>query len=264
MALYFNSEALPPLAGEYIAWCDGMGTGQALGSSLHRAANFIFKIHRAFSNALSKMPQGHSVRIYPLMDGMYITTPNRRHFQQVLRDALCDLADEFIHTNYFFHRFMVRGGIAYGATTHGSDISEDAFMHGIGTHREAANRQTFCDSHLNESRSRLILGAGMVPAYSSESLAPPFGFHVDDSALSTPQLVDSLDKGFHSKLWRWWAPNHASTGIAQGLWPVLQAHYEEATRRAREIGYPKESIQKHRDLALEYFRESQPPHPEHG
>lgn len=259
MALYFNSEFLPPIKGEYLAWCDGMGTGQALGSSLHRAGNFIFKIHRAFWNAMGRLPDGHGVRIYPVMDGMYLTTPNRKRFQQVLRDALSDLASEFVATRDFFHRFLVRGGIAYGATMHGSDVSEDAFVRGIGTAHEEANRQDFRDSHLNRSRDRLLLGAAMVPAYAAESLAPPFGFYVDDSALSIPQLVDPLDKGFHSKFWRWWAPNHPSTAITRQLWPVLWAQFGEADRRAREIGYPKESIQKHRDLALEYFREFESP-----
>jgi hypothetical protein len=257
MALYFNSEFLPPLKGEYIAWCDGMGTGQALGSSLPRAANFIFKIHRAFSNALDPLPRGHAVRIYPLMDGMYVTTPDRRHFRQVLCTALCELAEEFINTKQFFHRFMVRGGIAFGATMHGSDVGEDAFVHGIGTPHETANRETFLLSHLNQSRSQLLLGAGMVPAYSAEALAPPFGFYVDDSALSIPQLVDPFDKGFHSKLWRWWFRNHPSESTAQQLWPALRSHYDEAVQRSREIGYPRESLQKHREWAIEYFREFQ-------
>lgn len=261
MALYFNSDYLPPLAGEYIAWCDGMGTGQALGSSLDRAANFIFKIHTAFSNALSRLPQGHAVRIYPLMDGMYVTSPERRHFEQVLRAALCDLVDEFISTDKFVHRFMVRGGIAYGATMHGIDVGEEAFVHGIGTPHEAANRQAFQASHLDRTRSQLLLGSGMVPAYSAESQAPPFGFYVDDSALVIPQLVDSQDNGFSSKLWRWWLRNHPSETKAQQLWPVLRSHYDEAALRSREIGYPRESLQKHRDWAIEYFREFPPPGP---
>jgi hypothetical protein len=261
MALYFNAAALPPLAGEYIAWCDGMGIGQALGSSLDRAANFIFKIHGAFSNALGRLSPGHAVRIYPLMDGMYLTTPNRSHFQQALRAALCDLADEFINTKRFSHRFMVRGGIAFGATMHGSDVPEDAFVHGIGTPNESANREAFRSSHLNQSRSQLLLGAGMVPAYSAESLAPPFGFYVDDSALNIPQLVNPRVKGFPSKLWRWWSPNHHSKAKAQQLWSALQSHYDEAAQRSREIGYPKESIQKHRERAIEYFREFPSPNP---
>jgi hypothetical protein len=261
MALYFNSASLPPLAGEYIAWCDGMGMGQALGSSLERAANFIFKIHGAFSNALGHLPQGHAVRIYPLIDGMYVTTPNRRHFQQVLREALCELADEFVNTSHLLHRFIVRGGIAFGATIHGSDVHENAFVQGVGTPDEAVNRNDFRASHLNQTPSQLLLGAAMFPAYSAESLAPPFGFYVDDSALSIPQLVDPSDEGLDSKLWRWWFQNDPSEAMARRLSPVLQSHYAEAARRTREIGYPKESIQKHLDWAIEYFGGFQPPNP---
>jgi hypothetical protein len=156
---------------------------------------------------------------------------------------------------------MVRGGIAFGATMHGSAVHEDAFVHGIGTPHEMTNREAFRSSHLNQSRTQLLLGAGMVPAYSAESLAPPFGFYVDDSALSIPQLVNPLDKGFHSKLWRWWFRNHPSEGMAQQLWPALRSHYDEAAQRSREIGYPKESIQKHREWVLEYFREFQSENP---
>jgi hypothetical protein len=259
MRLYFNAGYLPQLSGEYIAWCDGMGTGQTLGSSLHRAANFIFKLHRAFSNALGQLPGGHRVRVYPLMDGMYVTTPDKRDFQKVLGHAFSCLALEFIDTNHFYHRFMVRGGIAYGATMHGSDVRDEAFIHGIGTPQEEANRAAFRGSHLRDSRSKLLLGAGMVPAYSSESLAPPFGLYVDDSALSIPQLVGAGDKGFHTRLWRWWQQDRDLTDTARRLWPALESHYDYAKKRNREIGYPEESIKKHLGWGVEYFWEFEPP-----
>lgn len=255
MSLYFNANLLPELSGEYIAWCDGMGTGQALSSSLRRAANFIFKLHTAFSDALNIMPPGHGIRVYPIMDGMYVTSPNKRNLQKVLSTAFRVLAESFIETPYSYHRFLVRGGIAYGAAIHGADISEDAFVHGIGTHHEEGNREAFRHSHLDVSRRQLLLGSGMLAAYTSESLAPLFGFYVDDSALAVPQLVDATDKGFHTKLWRWWQQDQALAKTAQQLWQAVQEHYAEASARSREIGYPVDSLTKHRSWAAEYFRD---------
>ena len=259
MELYFNAEDLHDSSGEYIAWCDGMGTGQAMGSSLSRAAGFIFKLHRAFSDALERLPGDHKVRVYPLVDGMYVTTPDRKHFQKVLGDAFCSLAKEFIATKTFGQRFMVRGGIAYGATIHGSDVSEDAFVEKIGTPQETEKRAAFRTSHLNRLRSQLLLGAGLVPSYTSESFAPPFGFYVDDSALTVPQLVDTNDKWFSTKLWRWWDGDPDLKVVAQELWPILCTHYAEALKRSREIGYPIESVLRHKSWAEEYYQEFPPP-----
>lgn len=92
--LYFDSKHLPVPRGEYVLWCDGMGTGQLLKRSLARAASIVFKIHQAFDIAL----RNTDARCYPLMDGIYVTTPDRNIMTKILEVAFSELACEFIHT----------------------------------------------------------------------------------------------------------------------------------------------------------------------
>jgi hypothetical protein len=251
--LYFHSKHLPKPRGEYVVWCDGMGTGRALGTSLHHAANFIFKLHTAFDLALRALPNDHEVRVYPLMDGMYIAAPRRQHVEIVLRRAFSALADEFLSFPEFSRHFLVRGAIAYGITLHGEDIDEKAFIRpGPGVN---ARHAEFADSHLNRTRARLLLSAAMEPAYKAESSAPPFGLYVHESALNAPQLADCNDCGFTSRLWRWWRSGDPSFDLSRRLWPALTTYFEEAMRRPLETGYSPDSAKRHREWAAEYFDE---------
>ena len=84
--VYFDSEFLPRARGEYIAWCDVMGSGRTLSRSLHQAANSIFKLHAAFSIA-QNVSEG--IRCYAMMDGVYITCASREGIQKLLRQAFC-------------------------------------------------------------------------------------------------------------------------------------------------------------------------------
>lgn len=68
--LYLNKNKLPVPRGEYVVWCDGMGTGQELNRNLDRSAIFVFKLHAAFSKASEGLL---NLNFYPVMDGMYIT-----------------------------------------------------------------------------------------------------------------------------------------------------------------------------------------------
>ncbi len=249
MPLYFNSRHLPHPTGEYVLWFDGMGTGRALIHSLHNAANFVFKLHAALDRAIAP---GDPVHVYPIMDGLYLSTNARAVMQAAIRRAFVELADEFLAhaAEDITRRFMARGGLAFGATLHGADVSPDAFVHGIGTPYEGQNRASFADSRLNDTRSRLLLCSAMVAAYEAEKSAPPFGIFVDDSA----QLADRTACGFQGSLWRWWYGDPYAEDIVQRLWPAIRDYLDEAERRSPELGYPLESIRRHRDAATEYFR----------
>lgn len=259
MPLYFNSQHLPVPSGEYVVWCDGMGTARALGTSLHHAANFVFKLHRAFDIALSQLPADNAVRVYPLMDGMYITTPSRQHVQAVLSTAFTELAGEFLSQQEIKKQFLVRAAVAYGPTLHGADIDDRAFVRPGPGNRNA--REAFQQSKLNTTRQQLLLSPAMVSAFKTESLAPPFGIYVDDSALGIPQLVDAQDTGFPSILWKWWYPNQPSYATAQQLWTALRTYFQQALRNGRALGYNPESAKKHQGWATEYFSEFEP-HPD--
>ena len=207
--LYFNPMHLPSLRGEYILWCDGMGTGQMLKRSLSRSAHFIFKIHQAFDIAL----RDTDGRCYPVMDGMYITTPTRKSMIRIIEVAFCELAREFIHTKGTRHMFMIKAGLSYGATIHGNEIATEAFygVHQDGTTRSLEEHEK---SSIDYIRSRLLLSSAMEYAFQAERNAPPFGIFVHESAQNVPQLVDEEDKGFISNLYQWWRENEEAKQIA--------------------------------------------------
>jgi len=146
--LYFNSKRLRTPQGEFVAWCDCMGTGRCLSRSLHRAANSVFKLHAAFSIAQSKTDD---VRCYPVMDGIYVTSPSRNTMNHVLRNAFCELAREFVRKPGTDNMHMIRAGLAFGPTLHGSDIPEAAFF-GVFDDGREVKKETFEQSTLNRDR----------------------------------------------------------------------------------------------------------------
>ena len=246
--LYFDAEYLPVPKGEYVAWCDGMGTGRCLAKSLHRAANHVFKLHAAFSLAKST---AEGIRCYPVMDGVYITAPSRDSIREALRTAFCELGREFISGHGTSHMFMMRGGLAFGPVLHGDDVEEEAFygkLRGGG----AVSQEEFRASPLYQARSQVLLSPAMVLAYNAEKLAPPFGIYVDDSAKSYPVLVHE-DAGFISNLYQWWPGHEDAEEVASLLYDQILFYLTKSLTHSVGIGYKTESIERHRCLAIEYF-----------
>ena len=107
--LYFDSRHLPLPKGEYVAWCDAMGTSRDLTRSFHKAAHTIFHIQAAFSIAQTEV---ESIRCYPMMDGVYVTCPSSKAIVDAIRIAFSELAMEFIGSTGTALKHMVRGGLA--------------------------------------------------------------------------------------------------------------------------------------------------------
>lgn len=246
--LYFNSQYLPVPRGEYVLWCDGMGTGRMLTRSLARTATTVFKIHEAFDIAL----RDTDGRCYPVIDGVYITTPKRDNMLRILRLALSELAKEFILKRGTRHMFMIRAGLAYGATIHGSDVPPEAFYEVLS---DASSRsfEEHRASGIDEIRKSLLLSAGMVHAFLAEKNAPPFGIFVHESAQSVPQLIDNKDKGFISNLYQWWREDEEAKQIAVALSEQIRFYLNKSKIHSVNEGYPVESMERHMALVEEYF-----------
>lgn len=247
--LYFNSKYLPPSQGEFIAWCDGMGTGRCLSRSLHRAANSVFKLHTAFSIAQSETT---GVRCYPIMDGLYITSPSRNMMNRVLRNAFCELAKEFVHTPGTANMHMMRAGLAFGPTLHGADIPEEAFF-GIFNDGREMDSKTFAQSPLSQVRLQVLLSPAMVLAYNAEKLAPPFGIYVDDTAKCYPGLCPNSDGSYISNLFQWWILDDEAREIATALYDQILFYLSKAETHSVGMGYSIEAIHRHKELVVEYF-----------
>jgi hypothetical protein len=247
--LYFDTTHLPIPRGEYVAWCDCMGTGRCLVRSLHRAASSVFKLHAAFSIA---QEQSDGIRCYPVMDGVYVASPTRETMRSALCRAFCELAKEFIGSRGTGRMHMIRAGLAYGPTLHGPDIDQEAF---IGTTRtgRTISREEFESSPLNRTRHQVLLSPAMVSAYQAEKLAPPFGIYIHDSAKGYPQLADSKDPGFNTNLLQWWKGDEEGEVVLPLLYEQVLFYLEKAETHSVGMGYPRESIERHRNLAIEYL-----------
>jgi hypothetical protein len=247
--LYFNSKLLPASKGEFVAWCDGMGTARCLSISLHQAANSVLKLHTAFSLALQGV---NDVRHYPVMDGIYLTAPSRDEMNRVLRDAFCELANEFIQAPGTTNMHMMRAGVAFGPTLHGADIPEEAFF-GAFQDGSSAAREALTESTLNQTRAQVLLSPAMVYAYQSEKLAPPFGIYVDDTAKTYPVLSPQAGGSYRSNLFQWWVFDAEAREIATLLYHQVLFYLSKSETHSIGKGYPLDSIRKHRRLAIEYF-----------
>lgn len=247
--LYFDSRHLPNPRGEFIAWCDGMGTGQCLTRSLHQAANSVFKLHSAFSIARRNLT---TVRCYPVIDGVYVTSPTRREMQEVLKLAFSELAIEFINRPRIKNMHMMRAGLAFGPTLHGADTDDEAFF-GLDRGGYLTTREVFESSDLDDVRRHVLLSPAMVLAYSAERKAPPFGIFVDDSAKSYPQLVENAGGGFQSSLYQWWTGDEAAREIAGKLYEQIRFYLSKSETHSVGLQYSRERIERHTLLAEEYF-----------
>jgi hypothetical protein len=177
MPLTFNANRLPQMTSEYVAWVDVMGTQISMSKSISITANFIFKLHIA---ALRAKLQG--ITLYPVMDGFYASSASRNQMMDFLRGVYRSVAEEFNSTTEQFHRFAIRGGLAFGPVIHGSGVGQCAL--------EIAANPAYSNS--------VLLGLPMVQAHLSEHDAPPFGVFVHESARTfAPNGTEPLH-------WIWW------------------------------------------------------------
>ena len=232
---FLDYSKIPPPRGEYVLWCDGMGTSRELNRSIVRAAGFVLKLHRAFAVARSEVP---TIQSYPVMDGLYVTTGSRDDLRRAVRLAFGQFARDFIEGHGTKNKFMMRGGLAYGPVLHGNDIPENAFADA---------------EPIRESKSSILLSPAMVLAYRAESKAPPFGIYVDDSAKTFPVLTRPKDPGFISNLYQWWSGDEDATAVARELYEQIKFYLAKSKVHSVGMGYDIDRIAAHERLAEEYF-----------
>lgn len=229
MPLGFNADHLPEMASEYVAWVDVMGTQVSMSRSINATANFIFKLHIAALRA-----QSTGMRIYPVMDGFYASASDKNRILTFLRNVFRSVAEEFNTTTESHHRFMIRGGLAFGPVIHGHDVGACA--------SELQNNPSYRDS--------VLLGMPMVQAHLSERDAPPFGVFVHESArVFAPDGADPL----HWIWWKWKREEEAET------WNTLRvqliAHLDWCKSRAQAILYSEDRIEAHKKMVEQYFQD---------
>ena len=164
--IFFDSKLLPDPSYEYVCWLDVMGTGNQMLRSLPISANFIFKLQCAVLEAGEEV-QADRVLLYPVMDGVYITSQRRMPLQKLLNQALCRLALTFLKEPTPFHQFLVRGAISFGPLYHGRDLNP---------------KTAFVLTRHEDVRNAMLMGLPMAQAFRDEREAPPYGIAVHSSA----------------------------------------------------------------------------------
>jgi hypothetical protein len=225
----FNADNLPETASEYVAWVDVMGTQVSMSRSISMTANFIFKLHIAALRA-----SGAGVKLYPVMDGFYAAAANRKQMLDFLLSVYKSVAEEFNAPVKPHHRFMIRGGLAFGPVIHGEGVGKCA--------PELGNNPGYSKS--------ILLGLPMVQAHLSEREAPPFGVFVHESARTfAPEKTEPLH-------WIWWPwKNNESAATWNALREQLNAHFKWCKERAQAIGYSLDRIETHEKMVEQYFQE---------
>lgn len=161
---------------EYVCWLDIMGTRSTMSESFEKSANFILRFHSCVVTAVDNEKK---IKVYPVMYGVYISSPQKENMTRVLKAIMDKLSDLFISEAKLNHRFVVRGAIAKGEVAHGCNITDS--ICGI-----ISNKENYKDT--------LMTGLPMIQVYSSEHLAPPFGIYIHESA----RMPNSLQGRFFS------------------------------------------------------------------
>ena len=173
---------------EYACWLDIMGTKSSMSESFEKSANFIIRFHTAVLKAA--VPK--KVRVYPVMDGVYIVVK----YLDDMRDAINKIMAEVFLSETNNHRFIVKGALAKGTIQHGSKISSEVSP-------DMAPRSGY--------KQHLLFGMPMIQAFNAEKQAPPFGIYIHESARTVRGLQGryyfwrrdealSANKSLHSDL----------------------------------------------------------------
>lgn len=222
---YFDARHLANPTEEYVAWVDVMGIQSAMGRSIAVAANFVFKLHVAALE--SKLP---GITLYPVMDGVYASSPSEADMANFLGRVMKSLATLFSAERNQIYRFVVRGGAARGQIHHGRNL-----------HREASHVLANNPGH----RDQVLLGQPMIDAHQGENRAPPFGIYVHESARTA--LFGTSKEGW----WRWFIGD--ATFSPAAMHEQLRVYFDWCYECSEEIRYAPERILVHRGFSEQYL-----------
>jgi len=194
--LRFTSEHLISAEDFYVGWLDLMGAGHIMSTSVQKAANFLARLH--MSVEIARQDSGYAILTLPINDGIFILSKRKSEFIAVLQHAMALLATRFIATPRPHDRCLMRGAIAYGPVYQGRDL-----VNGISLRKLRVN-PGFLD--------RVYFGPPIIQAYKSESVTPPFGIAIHESARAFSPAGETPFRLTH---WLWWQV-HDEAKLAKG------------------------------------------------
>lgn len=241
--LRFDSRKIPLAENEYVAWLDLMGAGKVMSVSVAKTANFLARLHMAVDIAVMHSPV--PVRINPINDGVFITTPSKAAVMSVVREVLYLLGGYFISKAAPQDRFLIRSSIAYGPVYHGSALTA-----GLSKTKQARHAATL---------DRVQFGAPIIQAYRAEGSAPPFGCAIHESARA---FAPAGEQPFRETLWLWWRRHDELSepkgmvslpDLAKCLSQDLSSHFEWMKRTKVFNELPVAKISEWDENVRQYF-----------
>lgn len=165
--IVINTDKMNP-SEEYVCWLDIMGTKSSMSESFEKSANFILRFH----TVVLKAGTTKKIRVYPVMDGVYVVVEQLENMIAFINRVMTGLAEVFL-SEQNNHRFIVKGALAKGTLQHGSQISSEVSP-------VMASRVGY--------KQHLLFGMPMIQAFNAEKNAPPFGIYIHESARTVKGL----------------------------------------------------------------------------
>lgn len=222
---------------KYVAWVDLMGANSAMRRSIVIAAIAIGKLHVAALNAKHDVGRDN-VRLYPVIDGVYITADRKGPLLRTIAHMMRSLALDFCLAESALYKFMLRGAVTYGPLCEGEDLMTERNYTLVNN---AGHSENIC------------LGIPMAQAYDAESNASPFGIWIHESARAFCPEGGTPITFTH---WPWWN-SLDDTDFAQDLVSTLHAglceYLDWCDQHSTSILYPPDAIARHRGLVDQYF-----------
>jgi len=239
---FFNHDLAPTPEPEFVCWLDLMGMQNAMLRSLPKTANFAMKLLVAAAPPQTPHPQ--TLGVCPVIDGLFIHSPDRDELLGVVKRAIARLAMACISGGQPEHTFLIRGAMAFGPLVKGTLVNDECFRPDT-YHGSAPQRPPLAD--------RVIFGFAVSAAYRASHKAPPFGVLLDDSA--TKSGIGAEGIAGDGPLWHWW--EHSETEcdlpLARELKSCVNAYFDWCSKRPLETGYEPHRLREHRELFEEYY-----------
>lgn len=195
-----------------------------MSESFQKAANFILKFHSCVIDAID---QATAVTFYPLMDGVFITSPNSKVIRKVIDTIFSKVAEIFLSEEKNGYRFIIKGSLSYGDIAHGANIDEKV-----------------CEKLFKKVnyKQALMCGMPMIQAFMSEHTAPPFGVYIHESARTPTDL--------QGKYYNWSPQNGVNK---KHLKEKLLSYFHWCTFYSRYLELDKAKIDLYVKLTNEFF-----------
>lgn len=227
--VHTEADQISAVKPRYVCWLDLMGVKNTMSTSLEETTIHMLNLHIAVDEALDRDNISH----YPVMDGVYLTSDSRKTILPMLRTVFSKLAKDNIENQDAPYTYVPRASIAYGPAIHGKDIADEAA-------EEFITGSDYSDS--------LLIGLPMIQSISAESSAPPFGIYIHESARAfAPDGEEPIER-----IWHEWF-RYVDDNIEGLLLDTLNEYYDWCENNYREINYPIEDIERHREMADQYL-----------